>query len=68
MAAGPAAGKAAAAAMGLGTSAAELTLRDLVQRFAEEYSIQFLPKFGRFQDGQQVQSSKPRPLCAKVAS
>ncbi len=54
--------------MGLGTSAAELTLRDLVQRFAEEYSIQFLPKFGRFQDGQQVQSSKPRPLCAKVAS
>eukprot|EP00200_Dunaliella_tertiolecta_P006438 CAMPEP_0202339820 /NCGR_PEP_ID=MMETSP1126-20121109/1516_1 /ASSEMBLY_ACC=CAM_ASM_000457 /TAXON_ID=3047 /ORGANISM="Dunaliella tertiolecta, Strain CCMP1320" /LENGTH=867 /DNA_ID=CAMNT_0048930421 /DNA_START=98 /DNA_END=2701 /DNA_ORIENTATION=- len=52
---GPTASKATAAAMGMGAST-ELTLRDLVQRFAEEYSIQFLPKFGRFQDGQQVYS------------
>jgi len=50
-----AASKATAAAMGMGApSSSELTLRDLVQRFAEEYSVQFMPKFGRFQDGQQV--------------
>ena len=48
---------AAAAARGLGVStpsASELTLRDLVQRYAEEHSISFMPKFGRFQDGLQV--------------
>jgi hypothetical protein len=35
-------------------ASADLSLRDLVQRFAEEHSITFLPKFGRFHDGLQV--------------
>jgi len=37
-------------------AASELTLKDLVQRFAEEHSISFMPKFGRFHDGLQVYS------------
>ncbi|GAX75346.1 hypothetical protein CEUSTIGMA_g2790.t1 [Chlamydomonas eustigma] len=37
-------------------STADLTLRDLVQRFAEENGVQFMPKFGRFHDGLQVYS------------
>lgn len=36
--------------------ASELTLRDLVQRFAEESGVAFVPKFGRFHDGLQVRS------------
>jgi tuftelin-interacting protein 11 len=35
-------------------AAAELTLKDLVQRFAEEAGVDFLPKPGRFVDGQPV--------------
>ena len=34
--------------------ASELTLRDLVQQFAEEHGVAFVPKFGRFHDGLQV--------------
>ena len=37
-------------------SSSDLTLRDLVQRFAEEHSVTFLPKIGRFHDGLQVYS------------
>jgi len=36
------------------TPASELTLRDLVQQFAEEHGVPFVPKFGRFHDGLQV--------------
>jgi tuftelin-interacting protein 11 len=35
-------------------AAAELTLKDLVQRFAEEAGVDFLPKPGRSVDGQPV--------------
>lgn len=34
----------------------ELTLKDLVQQFAEENNIEFLPKYGRVQDGLPVWS------------
>lgn len=34
--------------------ASELTPKDLVQRFAEEHNVSFMPKFGRFHDGLQV--------------
>ncbi len=34
--------------------ASELTLRDLVQQFAEEHGVEFVPKFGRFHEGLQV--------------
>lgn len=44
--------KPSAAAVGAGGS--EPSLKELVQRFAEENSIQFMPKFGRYQDGLQV--------------
>lgn len=33
---------------------AEPSLKDMVAHFAEENSIQFMPKFGRYQDGLQV--------------
>ena len=35
-------------------SAADLTLRDLVQQFAEESGVTFVPRFGRTHDGLQV--------------
>ncbi len=37
------------------SAAADLTMKDLVQRFAEEHGVDFLPK-GRFVDGQPVYS------------
>lgn len=45
--------------VGLGSGAGvgagvELSLRDLVARFAEEAGVQFMPKFGRYHDGLQV--------------
>lgn len=50
---------AAAAAAGAAAAAAasrELTLRDLVIRFAEENSLEFQPKAGRTYEGLQVYS------------
>ena len=34
----------------------DLTLRELVQKFAEERGVEFMPKFGRFHDGLQIYS------------
>ncbi len=48
------AGAPAAVAPSHWAPAAELTLKDLVQRFAEESDVEFMPKIGRFQDGLQV--------------
>lgn len=53
----PAAGPGSAAAA---AAAADLSLRALVERFAEEHSVQFMPKFGRFQDGMQVRGTVSR--------
>lgn len=53
-AAAPAAPAAPIAPPSTGRPAPELTLKELVQRFAEEHDVSFMPKFGRFQDGLQV--------------
>ncbi len=47
---------AAAPAPAASVPSADLTLKDLVQRFAEESGVSFVPKFGRFHDGLQVYS------------
>ena len=46
----------AAPRAGAASTAAEPTLRQLVERFAEDNGVELLPKAGRRQDGLQVQS------------